>query len=69
MIARYRILANNFQALINIFDPDDAGYFKYLMSLDPKDWKNQDHYKVLGLSKLRWRASEAHIRSACKNFN
>ncbi|KAJ1818843.1 Zuotin, partial [Coemansia sp. RSA 2599] len=28
-----------------------------LLSLDPKDWKNQDHYAVLGLSKLRYRAT------------
>lgn len=26
---------------------------EYLKSLDPKDWKNQDHYQVLGLQKLR----------------
>lgn len=25
----------------------------YLKSLDPKDWKNQDHYHVLGLNKMR----------------
>lgn len=25
----------------------------YLKSLDPKDWKNQDHYAVLGLKKMR----------------
>ena len=26
---------------------------EYLKSLDPKDWKNQDHYAVLGLKKMR----------------
>jgi DnaJ homolog subfamily C member 2 len=25
----------------------------YLKSLDPKDWKEQDHYAVLGLKSLR----------------
>jgi DnaJ homolog subfamily C member 2 len=25
----------------------------YLKSLDPKDWKDQDHYAVLGLKSLR----------------
>lgn len=25
----------------------------YLKSLDPKEWKDQDHYSVLGLGKLR----------------
>lgn len=26
----------------------------FLKSLDPKEWKNQDHYAVLGLDKLRY---------------
>lgn len=26
---------------------------EYLRSLDPKDWKDQDHYAVLGIKKLR----------------
>lgn len=26
----------------------------YLKSLDPKEWKDQDHYSVLGLGKLRY---------------
>lgn len=25
----------------------------YLKSLDPKEWKDQDHYSILGLGKLR----------------
>ena len=25
----------------------------YLRSLDPKDWKDQDHYAVLGLKNIR----------------
>lgn len=41
--------------------PDPEALFKkmfkldidYLKSLDPKDWKNQDHYAVLGLKKMR----------------
>ncbi|PIA13942.1 DnaJ-domain-containing protein [Coemansia reversa NRRL 1564] len=28
-----------------------------LLLLDPKEWKKQDHYAVLGLSKLRYRAT------------
>ncbi|PVG04618.1 hypothetical protein CPB86DRAFT_693068 [Serendipita vermifera] len=35
-----------------------------LLLLDPKDWKNQDHYKVLGLSKLRINATIDQIRIA-----
>ncbi|XP_044764503.1 dnaJ homolog subfamily C member 2-like [Coccinella septempunctata] len=37
---------------------------EYLRSLDPKDWKHQDHYRVLGIPTLRFNASEETIRSA-----
>ncbi|XP_055958147.1 dnaJ homolog subfamily C member 2 isoform X2 [Patella vulgata] len=39
---------------------------QFLMSLDPKDWKNQDHYIVLGLEKLRYKATEDQIKKAYK---
>lgn len=26
---------------------------EYLRSLDPKEWKDQDHYRVLGITNLR----------------
>ncbi|KIH54841.1 DnaJ domain protein [Ancylostoma duodenale] len=45
------------------FDADDEKYERYLMKLDPNDTKNQDHYKVLGLSKLRFKATMAEIRT------
>ncbi|RKP13521.1 DnaJ domain-containing protein [Piptocephalis cylindrospora] len=32
-----------------------------MLRRDPKDWKNQDHYAVLGLSKLRYRAKPDQI--------
>ncbi|KAJ7183084.1 DnaJ-domain-containing protein [Mycena filopes] len=35
-----------------------------LLSLDPKEWKKQDHYRVLGLSHLRFTASAAQIKIA-----
>ncbi|KAJ7211814.1 hypothetical protein B0H12DRAFT_1156715 [Mycena haematopus] len=35
-----------------------------LLSLDPKEWKKQDQYRVLGLSHLRWRATPAQIKIA-----
>ncbi|KAG8039049.1 hypothetical protein G9C98_003356 [Cotesia typhae] len=38
----------------------------YLRSLDPKDWKNQDHYAVLGIKKFRHEASEELIKQAYK---
>ncbi|CAI5449182.1 unnamed protein product [Caenorhabditis angaria] len=45
-----------------LFDADNEKYEKYLMKLDPNDTKNQDHYKVLGLSKLRFQATADEIR-------
>ncbi|KAJ7510301.1 DnaJ-domain-containing protein [Mycena galericulata] len=35
-----------------------------LLSLDPKEWKKQDHYRVLGLSHLRFTATPAQIKVA-----
>uniref|UniRef100_A0A915PMV9 DnaJ homolog subfamily C member 2 n=1 Tax=Setaria digitata TaxID=48799 RepID=A0A915PMV9_9BILA len=45
-------------------DPDDERYRRFLKNLDPKHCKDQDHYKVLGLSMLRWQASVSQIRTA-----
>ncbi|XP_068620108.1 dnaJ homolog subfamily C member 2 [Battus philenor] len=36
----------------------------YLRSLDPKDWKRQDHYAVLGMKDLRYKATEDDIKRA-----
>ncbi|KAJ8684970.1 hypothetical protein QAD02_020763 [Eretmocerus hayati] len=38
----------------------------YLRSLDPKNWKDQDHYAVLGIRNLRYRANENIIKRAYK---
>jgi hypothetical protein len=38
---------------------------EYLRSLDPRDWKDQDHYAVLGMKNLRHRATEDIIKRAC----
>ncbi|KDR77354.1 hypothetical protein GALMADRAFT_120569 [Galerina marginata CBS 339.88] len=35
-----------------------------LLSLDPKEWKKQDQYAVLGLSHLRYKATAAQIKIA-----
>ncbi|KAK2073363.1 hypothetical protein P8C59_007651 [Phyllachora maydis] len=35
-----------------------------MLSRDAKDWKAQDHYKVLGLAKYRYRATEDQIKRA-----
>ncbi|TKR89787.1 hypothetical protein L596_013836 [Steinernema carpocapsae] len=48
----------------NHFDPDDDAYLRFVRSLDPKNSKDQDHYKVLGLGKLRWKATKGQIKSA-----
>ncbi|KAF3934401.1 Zuotin [Dactylellina cionopaga] len=41
-----------------ISEPEDP----MLLSRDPKDWKNQDHYAVLGLSRYRWKATDEQIK-------
>lgn len=34
--------------------------------LDPTQWKEQDHYAILGLGKLRYRATPEDIKKACE---
>lgn len=36
------------------------------LSLDPKEWKKQDHYAVLGLGNLRYKANDEQIKVARK---
>jgi len=46
---------------------DDSIYeddLEFLRSLDPKETKDQDHYRVLGLSKLRIKATDDQIKRA-----
>lgn len=40
--------------------------YSMLKTLDPKDWKNQDHYAVLGLAHLRYKATQKQIKAAHK---
>ncbi|EJW86273.1 DnaJ domain-containing protein [Wuchereria bancrofti] len=55
----------NYVSTMNEFmDPDDEQYLSFLRNLDSKYCKDQDHYKVLGLSNLRWQASTSQIRTA-----
>ncbi|XP_044744684.1 dnaJ homolog subfamily C member 2-like isoform X1 [Coccinella septempunctata] len=47
--------------------PEDVVYLddvEYLRSLDPKEWKHQDHYKVLGIPTLRIKATDEIIKAA-----
>ncbi|KAJ1979653.1 Zuotin [Dimargaris verticillata] len=43
------------------YDPEENDA-EYLDELDPNEWKEQDHYQVLGLSKLRFRATPDDIK-------
>uniref|UniRef100_A0A671YFK8 DnaJ homolog subfamily C member 2 n=1 Tax=Sparus aurata TaxID=8175 RepID=A0A671YFK8_SPAAU len=40
--------------------------YPMLRTLDPKDWKNQDHYAVLGLIHLRYKSTQKQIKAAHK---
>ncbi|XP_051544413.1 dnaJ homolog subfamily C member 2 [Myxocyprinus asiaticus] len=40
--------------------------YPMLKTLDPKDWKNQDHYAVLGLAHFRYKATQKQIKAAHK---
>ena len=35
-----------------------------MLQREGKDWKTQDHYAILGLSRYRWRATEDQIKKA-----
>ena len=37
---------------------------KELLDIDPKEWKKQDHYAVLGLGHLRYLANDEQIKVA-----
>ena len=39
---------------------------KYIKSLEAKDWKDQDHYRVLGIPNLRVKASTKDVKKAYK---
>ncbi|CAI6340004.1 unnamed protein product [Periconia digitata] len=43
-----------------ISEPEDP----LMLQREAKDWKGQDHYAVLGITKYRWRATEDQIKKA-----
>ncbi|KAJ2852452.1 Zuotin [Coemansia brasiliensis] len=49
---------------ISLDDQEDEEESEELLSLDPKEWKKQDHYAVLGLSRLRYKATMDDIIKA-----
>ncbi|KAI4163951.1 MAG: hypothetical protein LQ342_002448 [Letrouitia transgressa] len=57
------------QRNVKVVEEDDTGEIsepenELMLSRDAKDWKAQDHYAVLGLSKYRYRATESQIKTA-----
>lgn len=48
-----------------VTDNDDA---EFINSLDPRDWKDQDHYLVLGCLK-RFAATDDDLKRSCKSFD
>ncbi|XP_038211268.1 dnaJ homolog subfamily C member 2 [Zerene cesonia] len=52
--------ASNDKAEEVVFEDD----VEYLRSLDPKEWKKQDHYAVLGMKDLRFQATDDDIKRA-----
>jgi DnaJ family protein C protein 2 len=52
---------------VNSDDEDDVeseAESPALLNSDPKEWKKQDHYAVLGLSSLRYKATDSQIKKA-----
>lgn len=50
-------------------ETEDAGEISededpMMLQREAKDWKSQDHYAILGLSRYRWRATEDQIKKA-----
>lgn len=41
--------------------PDETAF---LLSLDPSEWKKQDHYRVLGLENIRSKSTDDDIKRA-----
>ncbi|KAK7418058.1 Zuotin [Neonectria punicea] len=44
----------------DVSEPEDP----MMLQREAKDWKTQDHYKILGLSKYRYKATEDQIKKA-----
>lgn len=48
----------------SLSEPNFEDDIEYLRGLDPRDWKQQDHYTVLGIASLRHKASDDLIKRA-----
>ncbi|EDV29708.1 uncharacterized protein TRIADDRAFT_12520, partial [Trichoplax adhaerens] len=62
----YRVPAEESSAESTSLCIEDEISEDYLASLDPREWKSQDHYSILGLKSLRFRASEEQIKRCYK---
>jgi len=62
LIEQYLESVNKIKA--NISKDSERESDEYLVTLEPTKWKDQDHYLVLGLQGLRYRATEDDIRRA-----
>ncbi|XP_075160416.1 dnaJ homolog subfamily C member 2 [Haematobia irritans] len=58
------VRSESVEKLVDGFEVD----VNYLKSLDPKEWKDQDHYAVLGLANLRFNATDEDIRRAYRKM-
>ncbi|KAF2107936.1 zuotin [Lophiotrema nucula] len=57
------------QANVKKVEDDDEGEISepedpLMLQREAKDWKGQDHYAVLGISRYRWKATEEQIKKA-----
>ncbi|KAF9740101.1 hypothetical protein PMIN06_003725 [Paraphaeosphaeria minitans] len=57
------------QASVKKIEDDDEGEISepedpLMLQREAKDWKGQDHYAVLGITRYRWRATEDQIKRA-----
>ncbi|ORY38610.1 hypothetical protein BCR33DRAFT_741472 [Rhizoclosmatium globosum] len=43
---------------------DEPETKEFLKSINPDNWKKQDHYAILGITRLRWKATDADIKTA-----
>lgn len=62
LLEQYLDSVNKIKA--NISKESEKESDEYLVTLEPTKWKEQDHYLVLGLQHLRYKATEDDIRRA-----
>ncbi len=53
---------------LGLVDLGDEPEDEDILARDPKEWKSQDHYAVLGLSELRFKATDEQIKIARAYF-